>query len=282
MQRERITENIFVFRSEKYAQVTCGLVLTEAGAVLIDTLLYPDETRRIQRYIERGLGQHVVCLICTHFHADHSTGACFFPDAQVVAHRLCRALLDTRGRESLRQLKSTGSEFDGISIALPDITFDQEMALTIGGADFRLWHAPGHSPDLICVLQMNEEILFASDAVLPMPFFADGDFDDCRRSLQRLGGREYENIVQGHGDIILRGEQAERLESDLAYLDRLEDAVARSDAKERDAILRLITPESCGKSGAILNGAAAQLHEQNLRHMLKRRQAQLAAMPYQA
>ena len=47
MQRERITENILVFRSDQYAQVTAGVVLTSAGAVLIDTLLYPEESQRI-------------------------------------------------------------------------------------------------------------------------------------------------------------------------------------------------------------------------------------------
>ena len=45
MQRERVTDDIFVFTSTLYAQVTAGVVVTDEGAVVIDTLIYPDETR---------------------------------------------------------------------------------------------------------------------------------------------------------------------------------------------------------------------------------------------
>ena len=34
MQRERVTEDIYVFKSQAYAQVTAGLVVTSVGAVL--------------------------------------------------------------------------------------------------------------------------------------------------------------------------------------------------------------------------------------------------------
>ena len=100
MQRERLTDHIYVFRSGLYAQVTAGLALTDDGAVLIDTLLYPEETLRIRRFIEKGLGTRVRYVINTHYHADHTTGACFFPDAQVISHALCRELLSSRGHEA--------------------------------------------------------------------------------------------------------------------------------------------------------------------------------------
>src|SRR3990172_2216476 len=101
MQRERVTEDIYVFTSDLYAQVTAGVVLTTAGAVVIDTLVYPEETLAIKRFVEERLGMTVKYVINTHFHADHTTGTCFFPGAEVVAHALCRALLDQRGRDSL-------------------------------------------------------------------------------------------------------------------------------------------------------------------------------------
>ena len=90
MQREHVTDDIFVFRSDLYAQVTAGVVVTTMGAVLIDTLLYPEESLQIKRFIEERLATTVRYVINTHFHADHTTGSCFFPDAQVISHRLCR------------------------------------------------------------------------------------------------------------------------------------------------------------------------------------------------
>jgi len=44
MHRERVSENVFWFQSEVYAQVTAGVVAGPQWAVVIDTLALPDET----------------------------------------------------------------------------------------------------------------------------------------------------------------------------------------------------------------------------------------------
>ncbi len=273
MQRERITDHIFVFRSDQYAQVTAGAVITGAGAVVIDTLLYPEETLLIRRFVEEGLRAPVKFVVNTHFHADHTTGACFFPGARVIAHSRCRDMLDARGRESLRQLKATASEFEPVELVLPDITFDDELALELGGTRFKLWASPGHSPDSIVCLLEEEEVLFAADTVMPIPYFVDGCFADFTRSLTRLLESEYENIVQGHGDIILRGEAPEKLASDLEYLRRLDEAVRSDLDKGRENIENRISLRQCGKSHVLLNGAVQQLHQQNIRALIKQYRA---------
>ncbi len=269
MQRERITDHIFVFRSEQYAQVTAGLVLTPAGAVLIDTLLYPEETLRIRRYVERGLKLTVRYVILSHFHADHSTGLCFFPEAQVIAHESCCAMLDTRGRESLRRMQANAAEFAPVKVVLPDITFADEMRLTLGGLNFKLWASPGHSPDSIVCLIEDEEILFAADTVMPIPYFVDGDCADFERSLRRLLADEYENVVQGHGEIILRGEVSEKITSDLAYLECLQAAVQHELARGQAGIEERISVTDCGKSRVLLRGLVQDLHRGNVRALVK-------------
>ncbi len=272
MQRERITDHIFVFRSDQYAQVTAGLVLTRDGAVLIDTLLYPEETMLIRRFVEDGLGSKVAFVINTHFHADHTTGTCFFPGAQVLAHRLCRDMLDARGRESLRQLKDNAVEFSAVELVLPTITFEDEMALEVGGTNFKLRESPGHSPDSIVCLLEEEEVLFAADTVMPIPYFVDGNFVDFTESLKRLLDRDYENIVQGHGDIILRGEVPEKITSDLEYLRLLDEAVTIALDKGLKDIENQVTLAQCGKSHVLLNGIVQQLHQHNIRALVNRYQ----------
>ncbi len=269
MQRERITDQIFVFRSNLYAQVTAGVVLTSEGAVLIDTLLYPEESLRIRRFIEVGLGSKVRYVINTHFHADHTTGACLFPDAQVIAHKLCAEILATRGRESLQRMKASGPEFQEVSLTLPNITFEDELVLELGETRFRLRESPGHSPDSIVCLVEGEEVLFAADTVMPIPYFVDGNSSDLEQSLARLLERDYENIVQGHGDIILRGEVSEKIKSDLRYLHCLKDGVAQALEADRTDIEAAITLEDCGKSQVLLNGIVTQLHQLNIRALVK-------------
>lgn len=270
MQSERLTEEIILFHSDKYAQVTAGVLLTSAGAVLIDTLLYPEESQRIRRYVEKALGYQFAYVINTHFHADHSTGTCFFPGAQVISHRLCRDLLDTRGREALQQLQESDPDFAGVSIVLPSIVFDDKLRLCLGDTAISMWSSPGHSPDSIVCLVEEAGVLFAADTLMPLPYFVDGDPDDFKRSLNQLRSAAYEFIVQGHGGIILPGEIAEKIDSDLAYLQRLEAAVEAyigldaADAAER------ISPQACGKSHVLLNGLVGQLHRQNVGAMLAR------------
>jgi len=90
MERERISDNVYWFQSEVYAQVTAGAVIGNQWAVVIDTLATPEETLQMREFIEDILGVPVRYVIDTHSHADHSWGNCFFPGASVLAHSLCR------------------------------------------------------------------------------------------------------------------------------------------------------------------------------------------------
>ena len=77
MHRERVSENVFWFQSEIYAQVTAGVVAGPQWAVVIDTLALPDETLTIREFIEHELSVPVRYVINTHYHAD--MGKLFLP-----------------------------------------------------------------------------------------------------------------------------------------------------------------------------------------------------------
>ena len=95
------------------------------------------------------------------------------------------------------------------------------MDLHLGKKTLTLIHSPGHSPDSISVLVNEDRILFAGDMVMPLPYFVDGNIDDMTRSLQVIPSMGLENIVQGHGEVILRGEIDEAIRSSLRYLDNV-------------------------------------------------------------
>src|SRR5260370_36977772 len=101
MQRERVAEDVYVFTSELYAQVTAGAVITQAGAILIDTLLFPDEKRLIKNFIENRLNQPVRCVINTHYNADHTYGTYLFPVALVISYSIFLDLHHIRDRHVL-------------------------------------------------------------------------------------------------------------------------------------------------------------------------------------
>jgi glyoxylase-like metal-dependent hydrolase (beta-lactamase superfamily II) len=142
------------------------------------------------------------------------------------------------------------------------------MSFELGEFRFTLRSSPGHSPDSIVCLIHGEDILFAADTVMPIPYFVDGSFDDLERSLGLLLDQEYENIVQGHGDIILRGEAPGKIASDLEYLRRLSEAVGNALEDGQQNIEDSITLEACGKSQVLLNGVVQQLHQHNIRALV--------------
>ena len=278
MQRERVTDDIYVFTSDRYAQVTAGVVATSEGAVVIDTLVYPEETRIIRRFVEERLEIPVRYVINTHFHADHTTGTCFFPDATVVAHERTWDLLDRRGRESLERARVNSPEMRDVVLVLPDLMFDSRMVFRLGDKTFRLWSSPGHSADSIVCLVEEDQVLFAADTLMPIPHFVDGNYDDLMHSLHALRLHTYECVVQGHGEVVLRGEIPERIQDDIDYMlklsDRVEEAI-NSDYPE--SALESIDVESCGKSRILLNGLAQQLHRGNVLALAEQKRQEMQA-----
>ncbi|MEE4195760.1 MAG: MBL fold metallo-hydrolase [Anaerolineae bacterium] len=271
MQIERISEHIYWFQSEVYAQVTAGVIMGNQWAVVIDTLAIPEETLELRRFVEEELNIPVRYIINTHHHADHSWGNCFFPGAYVIAHDTCRKEMAEQGSEALKAAAEHDQQFKQTKLVLPHFTFSSgSINLEVGKKTLQLIHTPGHSLDSISVLALEDRILFAGDAILPIPFIADGDIKLMRDSLRLINDLSLENIVQGHGDVILRGEVQESVDENLDYLDKIETKV-REIIRDNKPItaLQKITIESCGKSRIALNGIAEELHHSNLRTLYK-------------
>jgi glyoxylase-like metal-dependent hydrolase (beta-lactamase superfamily II) len=271
IQRERIADNVYSFQSEVYAQVTAGAVIGPNWAVVIDTLALPEESLAIRDFIEQELNVPVRYVIDTHSHADHSWGNCFFPGATIIAHSLCRQLLDTHGRASLDEVRRQNLSFRNVKIILPQITFEEgHMNLRVGKKTLALTPLPGHSSDNLAVLVEEDRVLFAGDAAMPLPYIVDGNIDDLANSLKKIGKMGLENVVQGHGDIILRGEIDNFIKDNLNYLSNLRKVVRKASRRKYPLeILDEATVEACGKSRVLIGGLAGELHRRNLRALYR-------------
>ncbi len=272
MHRERVSENVYWFQSEVYAQVTAGVIAGPQWAVVIDTLALPDETLSMREFIEHELSVPVRYVIDTHYHADHAWGNCFFPASTVIAHARCRDLLIERGYPSLEAASRQNPAFRQVKIILPHITFESgEMSLRVGKKNLTLMLAPGHSEDGIAVLVEEDRVLFAGDAFMPLPTIVDGDIDEIAASIRRIGRMGLENIIQGHGDIILRGEIEAAVKENLNYLANIKKS-ARVAARRRgaDGAPEISGLEESGKSRVYLGGLAEALHKRNMQALMKK------------
>ncbi len=267
MHRERVSENVYWFQSEVYAQVTAGVIVGPQWAVVIDTLALPEETLGIREFIEHELGVQVRYVINTHYHADHTWGNCFFPGATVIGHAKCRELLIELGVPSLESARKQNPSLRQVKIVPPHLTFASgELTMRVGKKNLVLSQAFGHSDDGISVLVEEDRVLFAGDAFMPLPYIVDGDVEDMLASVKKIGKMGLENIIQGHGDIILRGEIDAAVKENLNYLNNIKKAVKSAGKRKNvDEYLEEITIEECGKSRVYLGGLAETLHRRNLR-----------------
>jgi glyoxylase-like metal-dependent hydrolase (beta-lactamase superfamily II) len=266
MIRERVAEDVYVFTSELYAQVNAGAIVGPEWSVLIDTLAYPEESLEIKEFLEERLASPVRYLINTHYHSDHTLGNTWFPEAIIIGHEKCRTLLDTVGRKSLEEAKKQNRELRDLDIALPNVVFSNGgVGLRVGKRTLRLVYLPGHSEDGIGVLVVEDRVLFSGDIMMPVPYLVDGNYEQMVETLKRIPRMKLENLVQGHGEVVLRGEVASAVRLNLKYLNTIRGHVRQANRrKDYRSYLEEIDVETCGKSRILLGGLAENLHQRNM------------------
>ena len=223
MLRERVTEDVYVFISSRYVEVSATVVVTPKGSVVIDTLPFPEETRQVHEFARRRSPRGIRYVINTHHHADHIYGSFLFPEAELIAHRQCRDILLKAGEENLARVKTQTPALASIELRIPQLVFEVDLLLRLGEKTIHLMRAPGHTSDGIMVHIREDKVLVASDVVTPVPLVARGDPDELAKSLKLIKTLNLENVVQGHGGVLLRGEIEETINQLVSLMRNLVD-----------------------------------------------------------
>ncbi len=267
MRRERVSDDIYVFTSSLYAQVTASAVVTREGIVVIDTLPFPQETWEMIEHI-KSLGQGPIkYLVNTHWHGDHTNGSYLFDDSvELVCHKRCQEALREFGQAVLEESKETTPLLEEVELRIPEVVFeDGEMVLHVGNKSVEMALTPGHTADSIVAYVREDKVLIAADTVMPVPYFVWGDRHEFKKSLDFLRRYNLDSIVQGHGEVLLRGEIPGAIESSIRYLEVLERKVAELVEKGASKkVLNKLTIDKCGKSRIPLNGLVQDLHRANV------------------
>ncbi len=266
MRRERVSDDIYVFTSDLYAQVTASAVVTREGIVVIDTLPFPVETEEMIEYLNSlGMGP-IKYLVNTHWHGDHTNGNYLFNDSiELVCHKRCQQAMAEFGEQALADAKETSPLLDEAGLRIPNVVFeDGELVLHVGNKSIELALTPGHTLDSTVAYVREDKVLLAADTVMPVPYFVWGDRRQFKESLKLLKEYNLESIVQGHGEVLLRGEIPIALDSSIKYLEVLEERVAEIIEKGKGKkALEKLTIDKCGKSRIPLNGLVQDLHLAN-------------------
>lgn len=266
MRRERVSDDIYVFTSGLYAQVTASAVVTREGIVVIDTLPFPVETEEMMEYLNSLGAGPIKYLVNTHWHGDHTNGNGLFDESvELVCHRKCQENLIQYGVPALEEAKESTPMLENVHLRIPEVVFeDGELVIHVGNKSVELALMPGHTLDSTVAYVREDKVLLAADTVMPVPYFVWGDRHLFRQSLENLKDYNLESIVQGHGEVLLRGEIPGAIESSIKYLETLERKVSKIvEQGHSKSALEKLTIDACGKSRIPLNGLVQDLHRAN-------------------
>ena len=134
-------------------------IIGKKNNYLIDTGLGSLSLEPIMEHIKDD--NKKIIVINTHYHWDHIWGNNVFGDCNIISHKLCREMIQSKWEEMLQR---NGELCAGeVKMQLPNMVFDNELYFPED--KIRLIYTPGHTIDSISVLDEEENVLNAGDNI---------------------------------------------------------------------------------------------------------------------
>ncbi len=207
---KKIASDLYFFYD--YDGSNSVFLVTDAGVLVIDTREHPRAGQDLIARIRKVTDKPIRWVINSHFHGDHTFGDAAFQaeGATFVAQQETARLMKlVQPKEMARRqgyFKEHHYDPNEVKLILPDITFDDQMSIYIGGREVRLMYfGPGQQPGDTFVLFPHDRALFTSGAFTrrSMPNMAfTPSVDDWIKLLDKIEARtDYDVILPAHGDV---------------------------------------------------------------------------------
>jgi len=184
-----------------------GVVVTEQGVVVIDTLGTPSLGYLLLTKIRAVTDKPVVKVIVTHYHADHIYGLQVFKDlgAEVISPLGVKDYLSSPAAEGrLKQRRESLFPWvdENTRLVEPDVYVSKKMGFQLGGLDFEIGPLGStHSHGDLVVTVVQDGVTFAGDLIFEgrIPFVAGADPQHWVDNLTSMDTAKLKVIVPGHG-----------------------------------------------------------------------------------
>ncbi|MBN2907585.1 MAG: MBL fold metallo-hydrolase [Rhodobacteraceae bacterium] len=219
---------------------TFGLIVTTAGAVLIDA----GATRRGAEQLDaaiRALTDQPVRYVINTGGQDHRwLGNAYWQDQGAVVIASADAVADQRARGSMQMTALSQLVGDGLAGTVPayaDVTFADAYELTLGGTVIEIAHpGPAHTPGDSFVWLPDTRTVFTGDIVYVGRILGVMDHSSSAGwvdSFQAMAALNPEHLVPGHGPVT---DLATATRDTLDYLINLRARIAEHIAAGGDII----------------------------------------------
>jgi cyclase len=206
---KKLADGVYVHTGNGFDS-NSGIILTDAGVIVVDTGQNPVESRDILETVKKLTTMPVRLVIDTEPHADHTTGHFVFPQAIVIAAEgggdSMRAA-DKAAPDRIPRLAAGSPEMkaalEGYIFVAPHIEFHDRMTLNFGGKTIELRAMKGvHSESDAAVWLPKERVVFSASAYVVnqvnilRPFVTIPDIQAAGAMIKSLNP---EHVVPGHG-----------------------------------------------------------------------------------
>lgn len=164
---KQVSEHVYVIMGFP----NIGIVVGNRATLVVDTGLGARNGATVVRAEQNLAKSPILYLTTTHFHPEHATGLQSFPaNTILIRPNVQQAELDKDGPAMVERFRNMSAQnkdlLADVQLRPPDILFDNEMKLDLGGvtADL-LWYGPAHTDGDISIFVEPDSTLIPGDIV---------------------------------------------------------------------------------------------------------------------
>jgi glyoxylase-like metal-dependent hydrolase (beta-lactamase superfamily II) len=164
---QRVSEHVYAILGFP----NIGIIVGDRGTLVVDTGMGPPNGAIVAREAAKLAKGPALYLTTTHFHPEHASGAQAFPFGTVLVRPMVQQQeLEKHGAEFIQMFSSRSvlyrEQLKDVKPRPPNILFDREMTLDLGGASVRLmWLGPGHTQGDELIFVEPDRTLLPGDIV---------------------------------------------------------------------------------------------------------------------
>jgi glyoxylase-like metal-dependent hydrolase (beta-lactamase superfamily II) len=149
-----------------------AIVVGNRSTLVVDTGMGPKNGATAARVAAKlAPANQKLFLTTTHFHPEHAAGEPGFPPATIlIRNSLQQREMDEHGQEIMDRFGQNSAQnrelLAGVRLRTPDVTFDQEATVDLGGVTVRLlWFGEAHTKGDELIFVEPDRTLISGDVV---------------------------------------------------------------------------------------------------------------------